>query len=41
MDLGWINLGYDLAGGATGLVLFGPEGWYARKMAVLRASAAA
>jgi hypothetical protein len=41
MDLGWINLGYDLADGATGLVLFGPEGWYARKTAILRIAAAA
>jgi hypothetical protein len=30
MDLGWISLGYDLADGATGLVLFGPEGWFGR-----------
>ena len=28
MDLGWIDLGYDLTDGATGLVLVGPEAWY-------------
>ena len=41
MDLGWINLGYDLADGGAGLVLFGPESWYARKTASLRTAAAA
>jgi hypothetical protein len=41
MDLGWISLGYDLAGGATGLVLFGPEGWFGRKTARMRNAAAA
>ena len=41
MDLGWINLGYDLADGGTGLVLFGPESWYARKTKILRTAAAA
>jgi hypothetical protein len=41
MELGWIDLGYDLADGATGLVLFGPERWFARKTATMRDAAAA
>jgi hypothetical protein len=41
MDLGWIDLGYDLADGATGLVLLGPEGWFGLKTAALRNAAAA
>ncbi len=41
LDLGWIDLGYDLADGATGLVIMGPEGWYARKTATMRDAAAA
>jgi hypothetical protein len=41
MDLGWIDLGYDLADGATGLVLIGPEGWFARKTAIMRDAAVA
>ncbi len=41
LDLGWIDLGYDLADGATGLVLVGPEGWYVRKTATMRDAAAA
>lgn len=36
VDLGWIDLGYDLTEGATGLVLIGPEGWFARKTATMR-----
>jgi hypothetical protein len=41
MDLGWINLGYDLADGATGIVLFGPQHWFAGKTATMRNAAAA
>jgi len=41
MDLGWIALGYDLADGATGLVLVGPESWFARKTDGIRNAAAA
>jgi hypothetical protein len=41
MDLGWIDLGYDLAEGAAGLVLLGPEAWYQRKTAILRGVAGA
>ncbi len=41
LDLGWIDLGYDLADGATGLVLFGPARWFARKTEILRDAAAA
>ncbi len=41
MDLGWINLGYDLADGASGLVLFGPERWFGRKTASMQKVAAA
>ncbi len=35
LDLGWIDLGYDLSEGSTGLVLLGPQAWYARKTATL------
>ncbi len=41
MDLGWMCLGYDLTDGATGLLLFGPEGWFERKTASMRNAAAA
>jgi hypothetical protein len=42
MDLGWLDLGYDLAEGAGGLVIVGPERWFVRKtMAMHDASAAA
>jgi hypothetical protein len=41
MDLGWINLGYDLADGATGLVLIGPVGWFESKLGTMRDAAAA
>jgi hypothetical protein len=41
MDLGWIDLGYDLADGATGLVLFGPEAWFGRKTTTMRDATAA
>ncbi len=41
LDLGWIDLGYDLADGSTGLVLVGPQAWFARKTAVLRDATAA
>jgi hypothetical protein len=40
-SLGWIDLGYDLADGATGIVLFGPQSWFARKTATLRDAATA
>jgi hypothetical protein len=36
LDLGWIDLGYDLADGSTGLVLVGPDAWYGRQVASLR-----
>jgi hypothetical protein len=41
MDLGWINLGYDLSDGSTGLVVFGPESWFERKTATMQNAAAA
>ena len=41
LDLGWIDLGYDLADGSTGLVLAGPDTWYGRKVATLRDAAVA
>jgi hypothetical protein len=41
MDLGWIGLGYDLADGATGLVLIGPKAWFGRKTATMHDAAAA
>jgi hypothetical protein len=41
LDLGWTALGYDLADGATGLVLFGPESWFGRKTTMMRGAAAA
>jgi hypothetical protein len=41
MDLGWLDLGYDLADGAGGLVLIGPERWFGRKTAVMRDTSAA
>jgi len=41
LDLGWIDLGYDLAEGSTGLVLVGPDAWFGRKVATLRDAAAA
>jgi len=40
LDLGWMDLAYDLADGATGLVLVGPQGWYGRKAATMRDAAA-
>jgi len=40
MDLGWIDLGYDLSDGGTGLKLIGPASWYARKTAAMRDEAA-
>ncbi len=41
LELGWIDLGYDLAEGSTGLVLVGPDAWFGRKIATLRDAAAA
>lgn len=41
MDLDWINLGYDLTDGDTGLVILGPESWFGRKTASMRSAAAA
>jgi hypothetical protein len=41
LNLGWIDLGYDLAYGSTGLVLFGPDAWFVHKVASLRDAAAA
>jgi hypothetical protein len=41
LNLGWTDLGYDLAEGSTGLVLVGPNAWYSRKVATLRDAAAA
>jgi hypothetical protein len=41
LDLGWIDLGYDLAEGSTGLVFVGPDAWFGRKVATLRDAAAA
>ena len=39
LDLGFIDMGYDLADGATGLVLVGPESWFERKKAVMQNAA--
>jgi hypothetical protein len=39
LDLGWIDLGYDLADGSTGLVLAGPDAWFGHKVAALRDAA--
>ena len=41
LNLGWMDLGYDLADGATGLVILGPDRWFERKKAGLRNAAAA
>jgi hypothetical protein len=41
LDLGWIDLGYDLAEGSTGLVLVGPDAWFGRKTTALHDAAAA
>jgi hypothetical protein len=41
MDLGWIDLGYNLAEGSTGLVLLGPRSWFSRKTSAMRNVAAA
>jgi hypothetical protein len=41
MDLGWMDLGYDLAEGASGLVLVGPERWFGRKTVAMHDAAAA
>ncbi len=41
LNLGWMDLGYDLADGATGLVILGPDSWFERKKASLRNAAAA
>ena len=37
VELGWLTFGYDLADGATGLVLVGSEGWFERKTAAMPA----
>jgi hypothetical protein len=34
-DLGWIEVGYDLTDGATGVVLLGSEGWFDRKASAM------
>jgi hypothetical protein len=39
MDLGWVEMGYDLTAGSTGLVVLGSEGWFNRKSAMIRAGA--
>jgi len=41
LDLGWMDLGYDLADGSTGLVIVGPDTWFGHKVAALRDVAAA
>jgi hypothetical protein len=41
LDLGWIDVGYDLADGSTGLVVFGPQAWYAHKVKAMGDAAAA
>ncbi|HEV3190950.1 MAG TPA: hypothetical protein VGY54_10660, partial [Polyangiaceae bacterium] len=37
LDLGWVELGYDLSEGSAGLVVLGSEGWFDRKSAMIRA----
>jgi hypothetical protein len=39
MELGWIDLAYDLSDGATGLVLLGSKGWFERKAGTMRDTA--
>jgi hypothetical protein len=41
LDLGWTDLGYDLADGSTGLIVFGPQAWYAHKVAAMSNAAVA
>jgi hypothetical protein len=36
MDIGWVEMGYDLTAGSTGLVVLGSEGWFERKSAMIR-----
>jgi hypothetical protein len=38
-DLGWIQFGYDLTDGATGLVLLSPEKWFDQKASTMRLEA--
>ncbi len=38
-DLGWIRFGYDLTGGATGIVLLTPERWFDQKTSTMRLEA--
>jgi hypothetical protein len=38
MDLGWVEMGYDLTAGSSGLVVLGSEGWFDRKSAMIRAN---
>jgi hypothetical protein len=40
-DLGWLDVGYDLTEGATGIVLLGPERWFGRKVATMHGAATA
>ncbi len=41
MDLGWVELGYDLTTGSSGLVVLNSEGWFNRKSTMIRANASA
>jgi hypothetical protein len=36
MDIGWVEMGYDLTAGSSGLVVLGSEGWFNRKSAMIR-----
>ncbi len=41
MDLGWVELGYDLTTGSSGLVVLDSAGWFGRKATRIRANASA
>jgi hypothetical protein len=41
LDVGWIEMGYDLTEGKTGPVILGSEGWFAQKTAAIRSHGSA
>jgi hypothetical protein len=36
LDVGWVEMGYDLTQDSTGLVVLGSEGWFAKKTTMIR-----
>jgi hypothetical protein len=36
LDIGWVEMGYDLTQDSTGLVVLGSEGWFAKKTTMIR-----